>query len=150
MSNDRTYTVGQVLTAAQVNDFPQGLLGKTASSADVGPTSGTTELDIITAPAATLVAGRRIKLTFHTRAITASTVGDTFVFRLKEGATVFEEFTHTAISTSYGITFSAWVDSPTAGSHTYKATVQRTAGTGTVSMSGTGSPIVIAVEDIGV
>jgi hypothetical protein len=151
MSTSRVYTVGQVLTAAQVNDLSQGVLNFTTSSADIGPTSGTTELDVITAGAVTVAAStRRIKVTFSCQSYTGMTNGDVFLLRIKEGATVLQVFTVVASSAAVtypGGTYSTLIN-PTAASHTYKVTIQRSAGTGVVTIVGAG-PLQLIVEDCG-
>jgi len=128
----------------------------TPLTSSVGPTSSTTELDIITAAAFTPMAGnRRIRITFHCRGFTGSVVNDTFIARIKEGSTVLEEVHIVPFGTGTGAhsgpgTFSAIVDSPSVASHTYKATMQRAGGTGTLTASATATaPITLTVEDIG-
>lgn len=154
MSTSRVYTVGQVLTAAQMNDLAQGGLGKTTLTSNVGPTSGTTELDVITAPAVTIAGTtRRLKITFSFRSINGSVANDIFSLRIKEGATILHESnwqTTLAVNGVGGGNIVAIVDSPTAASHTYKATITRVSGTGTATIEQVaGAPIVILVEDIG-
>jgi hypothetical protein len=154
MSTSRVFTVNQVLTAALMNDLPQGVLGITSATSDVGPTSGTTELDILTAGAVTIAGtARRIRIHFHARALGASVAGDTFILRIKEGATILSESVYTAPGTgdnAVGSDFEAYVDSPTAASHTYKVTLQRFNGTGTCSVRASASgPMKIVIEDVG-
>jgi hypothetical protein len=133
---------------------PQGILGVTRTTSSVGPTSGTTELDVITAPAVTpSAANRRIRIRAQARGLSGGTVSDQFVVRIKEGATELADdvlvFTTGSI-TNPGFDIEAIVDSPTAAAHTYKVTITRTAGTGTVSVAATAtSPILITVEDAG-
>ena len=146
MSTSRVFTVGQVLTAAQMNDLPQGTLAGTSVTANVGPTSGTIELDVITASAVTIAGtGRRLKVSLAAQALSLSVPGDQFKIRLKEGATTLAEF-----DTDFQVG-SPWVHvGPTAASHTYKATIQRISGTGTATVLASGTaPITILVEDIG-
>jgi hypothetical protein len=154
MSTSRVYTVNQVLTAAQVKDFPQGVLGLASATADSSATSAATELDILTAPAVTIAgAGRRLRIRFHARALGASVAGDTFILRIKEGATILSESVYTAPGTgdnAVGSDFEAYVDSPTAASHTYKLTAQRFNGTGTLTVRASANgPMKLAVEDVG-
>lgn len=154
MSTSRVYTVGQVLTAAQVNDLSQGVISKQATTSNVGPTSGTTELAIITAGSSVAGTNRRLRLSFHCRNVTGTVTGDIFILRIKEGATVLQEghFFVASGGAAAGITaaFAAIVDSPSAGAHTYQATIQQVSGTGTATLSGTASaPILLVVEDVG-
>lgn len=153
MSNDRTYTVGQILTAAQVNDLPQGILGITRVTADF-TNAGSPEVDVITAPAVTLVANRRIRISFHAATIGGSVANDQFVLTIKEGTTGLNEAWHFVITVSGfhsgAVNFSHVIDAPSAGSHTYKVTLFRNAGTGTCTMSASASrPMFLTVEDCG-
>lgn len=134
---------------------PLGVIGfATPLTSGVGPTSGTTELDVITAPAVTPAGtNRRLRITFHARAYTCTLATDLFVVKIKEGATVLAEAHYNPDDTgavSIGTDFTAWVSSPTAVAHTYKATIVRAIGTGTASVSATATaPITLAVEDVG-
>lgn len=152
-STSRVYTVGQVLTAAQMNDLPQGILTKNAVGTDQGPTSGTTELDVNTANAVTIAGtNRRIRITFHARSVTGTVTNDVFVVTIREGATLLGQtiINFPSGTTSVPCFCEAVVDSPTAASHTYKATVQRTVGTGTATVNGTTQPSLLLVEDVGI
>lgn len=154
-STSKDYTAAEVLTATLMDRHPQGVLGKaTPITSNVGPTSGTTELDIITAPAVTIAAtSRRLKLSFMCRGYAATVAGDIFAISIKEGATVLGGTVYTPPGTSVtGIGHHAFaiVDSPTVASHTYKVTIQRISGTGTATVSATATePIQFIVEDVG-
>lgn len=158
MSTSRVFTAGQVLTAAQMNDLPQGLLAIQRGTSDVGPTSGTTELDIITAPAVTPAGtNRRIKVSFHCRGLTGTVAGDIFILRIKEGPTVYQEShynvpgTSGSSATAIASDFSVIIDSPPASSHTYRVSIQRLAGTGTAICTGSATgPLHLQVEDVGI
>lgn len=154
MSTSKTFTVNQVLTAAQMNDLPQGILTVASATSDSSATSGTTELDVLTASAVTITqANRRLRLRFHARALNGSVTGDTFILRIKEGSTILVETVFTAPGTSdtaIGSDFEAIVDSPTAASHTYKVTIQRFNGTGVGIVRATANgPMKLTVEDVG-
>jgi hypothetical protein len=148
-------SAGDTWTAARVNDLPQGIIGyATPITASVGPTSGTTELDVITAPAVVLAASdRRLRLRFDCRGLSCTNVGDTFVLRIKEGSTTLKDASYLPSNTgvaSIGSDFEAIVSSPTAASHTYKVTIVRAGGTGTASVSATATAaITFYVEDCG-
>ena len=151
------FTVGQVLTAVEMDMLPQGIIAMaTPITSNVGPTSSTTELDVITAPAVTPAqAGRRWRLRFHCKGI-ATTVADVqFFLRIKEGGTTLGESNYkdlmssnTAVAT--GGDFEAIVDSPSVAAHTYKVTIQRQVGTGNATIAGSSTgPILFYVEDVG-
>ncbi len=116
--------------------------------ATVGPTSGTTELDIVTAPAITADGSTPVKISVAWNSVTASAAGDVYEIHIKEGATQLQNTRIKLQATSAeagGSTFV--VVTPSAGSHTYKATIVRVNGTGTAQMAaGATQPITIAVE----
>jgi hypothetical protein len=153
-STSKDFTTGQVLTAAQMDEMPQGVLSLVTSTSVAGPTSGTTELDVLTAAAITPAqTGRRLRLSFHARGISVTNAADTFIMRIKEGSTTLSEAHHQPAATgntSGACDFSAFVDSPTVAAHTYKVTIVRNAGSGTASVSATATaPMTFAVEDVG-
>ena len=154
-STPQDFTSGQVLTDTAMDKLPQGIMAVATSTSSVGPTSGTTELDIVTAAAVTpLQSNRRFRLTFSCRGIQGSIANDTFTLRIKEGSTTLNDYAWNPIvgggSTTFGLMFQAIVDSPAASSHTYKATIVRSTGTGTATLTGTATaPILLTVEDAG-
>jgi len=154
-STPQDFTSGLVLTDTMMDKLPQGIVGWAAPvTASVGPTSGGTELDVITAAAVTPAqTGRRWRLRFHCRGIQDTVTGDLFFLRIKEGSTVLNEthfVTYTSPATINGVDFEAIVDSPSTASHTYKVTIQRSTGTGTATVSATSTaPILFYVEDAG-
>jgi hypothetical protein len=154
-SDPHDFAAGEVLTAARMDKMPQGIIAHaTPITADVGPTSGTNTLDIITAPAVTLLtADRRLRLTLSYRSRIGTVVGDIFSIRFQEGATVLANFRVRIDDTGFGHegnTYSVPVSSPTAAAHTYKATITRANGTGTGTINATATePIFFEVEDVG-
>lgn len=154
VSTSRDFTAGQVFTAAQADGLSQGVISyATPLTASVGPTSGTTPLDIITAPAVTIArTGRRIRITFHCRGNSGTVAGDTFLISIREGGTILQD----AVFCPPGTTLTGIANhviayvSPTAASHTYKATITRNSGTGTATVQASAdSPITLTVEDVG-
>jgi hypothetical protein len=150
--------VSAIVTATRLNNYPQGVLTVAPLTSDASATSSTTELDVLTASAVTLNASnRRIKISWHCRAIAATVTGGTDIFtvRIKEGATTLAESAFSPVVTAGAATggcdFFALLDSPTAAAHTYKVTIQRAVGSGTatVKASATG-PALLVVEDVGV
>jgi hypothetical protein len=139
--------------------LPRGRLTTRTQTSDMSATSGTTEKDIFTtAPdAVTLDAGRAVKLTLSIRSITASVANDIYSVRIKEGATQLMEQNFRGIAAAVGsdgmtltVTLDASYNPPSAGSHSYKATIVRAAGTGTATIQGAaGRPIQFTVEDVG-
>jgi len=139
----------------RASDITRVVAKATDITSNVGPTSGTTPLDVITAPAFTPPdTNRRYMLVFHCRSIDTSVTGDQFVVEFKEGATILNGESYWSVGTGAGdksgMTFIAYVDGPTAASHTYKVTITRTAGTGTATVDAGGTfPIQLAVHYVG-
>lgn len=149
---------GADVAPVMTRSIPRGELGATSKQTDTGPTSAGTELDIITAPVVNVGDGTRaIRLTLHIRGIAPTVLGDVFTIRLKEGATIFQEQnfrTATAATASDGmmmvVSLNAGFNKPSAGNHTYKATIQRVLGTGTGTVQGAATrPIQLLVDDVG-
>lgn len=151
MSTSRTFVAGAVLTAAQVNDISQGTLGYAQAVAN--QTTITTVVDVTSCTTTvTVVAGRRVRITGEL--IAGSTVGtDIGRMSIKEGATLLQ-FCDAPLSIGGGSgnKFIANVIlQPSAAAHTYKLTMERTVGTGSITVvAGATFPAYIHVEDVGV
>ena len=98
----------------------------------------------------TLVAGRRIRISAQA-GVQSTVTGDTAILRIKEGATVLQQGVGSLQPVNSEITFCpSIVLTPSAGSHTYKLSLLRLAGTGTLTMVGASNDVpFILVEDIG-
>jgi hypothetical protein len=126
-----------------------GTLGYAQVTATQG--SITTEADLTSLTATvTVAAGRRIKITGVVLVQTTNT--DTIAYlRIKESTTVLQiasQMFH--LSTDVLALRATSVLTPSAGSHTYKLSLARQGGTGTLSMvAGATFPAFILVEDIG-
>jgi len=156
MSTSTDHVAGQVFTAANADNLAQGVLGIQKGTSDVGPTSSTTELDVITAPAVTIAStGRRLRITGAISACVQSTTPEdsTFEFKIKESSTQLDAIRirpQGVTDDADGFTLVAFVDNPSAASHTYKMTVQRISGTQNCTIKATSTrPIKIVVEDVG-
>ena len=154
-SAPQDFTSGQVLTASEMDQLPQGIISKATSTSNSSSTSGNTTLDIITATAVTpITADRRWRVTFRWRGFTGTASGDAFSFRVQEGSTVLHENSQIVNAASVGIgggECTAIIDGPTVAPHTYKGTITRTLGsTATATVNGASTyPITITVEDVG-
>lgn len=117
-----------------------------------GQASITAEVDL-TSLAVTVTAGTGRMLRLSGRCMAQSSVAnDSIQLRIKEGATVLQiaQMTVPKANVSEFIYESVVLSSPSAGSHTYKLTMQRSLGTGNVVMdAGPTFPAYILVEDIG-
>jgi hypothetical protein len=127
---------------------PNGQIGYAEVTANQTPI--TTEVDITgLTVTVTVPAGRRIRISCQT--VVASTITDDSVrINIMEGATQLHQIAEGQYLSNRGITLSGKVVvSPTPGTHTYKLTLQREAGTGTVTnFASTALPAFILVEDI--
>jgi hypothetical protein len=131
------------------------VLDKAKLTADSSATGGT-EIDILTGSAVTLVAGRRYKLSFAYKGLYASsTSANNFVLRIKEGSTSYMEWNEIVDATTARVGGSnyAVLDCTadiSAGSHTFKVTLQRAIGSDTAAVAATSSaPATLLVEDVG-
>jgi hypothetical protein len=130
---------------------PAGLIGYAAVTAN--QTGITTEADLTgLAATVTVSAGRYIRITGSIR-YGGTTVDDVATLRIKEGTTL-----HQTSQMSIGRNTTqanpymerSVILTPTAGSHIYKLTLERSVGTGNMQMvASVGAPAFIAVEDLG-
>ena len=115
----------------------------------------TSEADVVTLSAATLVAGRRYRLSLAYKGFTVLSSADNIVIRLKEGSTTYMEWNATtdAASAQDGgsnfVTLDCAADI-SAGSHTFKATMTRAVGAATATLEAAATyPTTLLLEDIG-
>ena len=124
------------------------------ATANSSSTSGTTILDVLTAPAFTPVSATRlIKITVHWRSITVATDPGIYLVMIREGSTTLNEENHKVETTGTGQqggTMVHYIANPTAAAHTYKLSIQRATGTGTAIVQADPTyPMQILVEDAG-
>ena len=126
----------------------------TKVTTNVGPTSGTAELTLITAPPVTGDAVKRFKITASFWCLSGSVNGDRFRMYLKGSspANPVATFDFTVTNgTMSGSTLSI-SDVPIVGAQTYSLTILRVSGTGTATLNATpvvaGAPFEILVEQI--
>lgn len=98
----------------------------------------------------TVPAGRRIRITAHCAEIDNDSTAGSVIGRIKEGATVLGLFAADTLASSVAICADASVViTPTAGSHTYKLSLHKNVGAGSISLSASATqPAFILVEDI--
>lgn len=153
-----TATAGAVLTAAQVKQIPGGWIGYAEVTANQTISTGT-ETDL-TGLTVTVAVGSSRKIRIRAQGILSRSVADgVTVGRIKEGATTlgtwaqhspnatteFDGASGEAVSSPGGV-----FATPSAGTHTYKLTLQRFSGTGNVILNAaSGSQASITVEDLG-
>jgi len=111
-----------------------------------GPTSGTTELVVATLAAFTPDGSTEIELVFNWNRVTFSVGTDTFLMRLYDGPTagsgtllIDSLIIQGSGSTEPGAGSVRWRGTPSNASHTYTARIVRNSGTGTATLSLTGT-----------
>lgn len=138
------FVAGAILTATQQNQFPRGVMSFTKNT-----TAGTvtTEATQITGTAFTAVANRNYRVTYYEPNIYGAV--SSYIAKIKNGATILNEGNAYGETLGYQTGVSCvYVGTFTAGSVTLTATLQATAGTGTLSRSATVFAFLL-VEDIG-
>ena len=144
------YTAGDVLTAADMNLLPAGVLDRASVTSTQG--SITTVVDLTSLDVTwTAVTGRLYRITAQCELL-SSVADDVATMTITtSGNTIVSRATHTlgAINTSETMNAVALVTG--SGSVTYKLRAFRAAGSGTLSMFASSEvPAFVKVEDIGV
>lgn len=144
-------TTGDVITATRLDGLPRGWLGRARVTAAQAIATGT-ETDLTgLALTVTVPADRCIRLS-AAGLITRTVADGASIGRFKEGATELGRWAQSAPSAVAESDQAAGfvVLTPTAGAHTYKLTLQRFSGTGSVSLSaGATNPAEFVIEDLG-
>lgn len=149
-----TVAGGDTILAADNNDLEnriaaiEGRLTTTSATANAAATSGTTEL-AIDQVTATLVNGKVYKCTW-TLNWTGTVAADQFEVRQRFGAgiagTVITSRT-VAINSQFGMDVISFFTAGSSGALTVQGTVQRTSGTGTMTVTGAATkPRYITIE----
>jgi hypothetical protein len=147
-----TRTAAQATQALGVA-MPGGVLGKASVTATQGTFTAETDITGL-AVTVTVGSGRSIVVTAQ-MAANSSVANDSVEIRLYEDATQIaaaQFIVLTSATAQVAKEVACPVRSPTAGVHTYKATMRRVVGTGNITMyaDAVGSPAWIKVEDVGV
>jgi hypothetical protein len=121
---------GLVFTAQVTTPKPSGIVG---SVVDISSLSGTIVCD----------GNRKVQLRGIIPAVFSTVANDVLEVFIREGSTTLTGVVLTAKSTTNADTGSVveWTGTPTAGSHTYKLSAQRVAGTGSMSIESTAARI---------
>lgn len=138
-------------TAGNVDPVWNGSWGVLGTPAEVTANQGSiagTETDLTGLSVTFDTPGNRFVLVMF-QLYAASTGSDTTVVRIKEGATQLQPTYETLATNAKSVPGSVLL-TPGAGSHTYKLTMQRAAGTGTETMYASAtSPAQLTVFDMG-
>lgn len=149
VSPNTDFTSGAVLTAAQMNKFPRGLMTDVVTSSTTD-TSVTAE-EVMLTVTWTAVANRNYRIVYIEPAL-SGTSNTSATFRLRSGTLTGTVLNSTVVAiSSTTLTFSGFVESIAtiaAGSQTVVATLQYSAGTGTATRSATRLAM-LYVEDVG-
>jgi hypothetical protein len=148
ISPNTNFTVGAVLTSAQANAFPRGLMAyNTASTTDASVTVEEVQISSVTF---TAEAGRGYRISYYEPGFGSSTAAAmTMRIRLTNISGAIQQqgiVYNTGAQQQNG--FVTNIVSFSAGSTTLVATLQNSAGTGTANRSGTAQAILM-VEDVG-
>lgn len=148
-SAPRTWVTGEIVNAAEMNtDIRDNasflretrMTPEVILSANVGPTSGTTELTLATLAAFTADGATVVALSFNWYNVTCTVTTDIFQVRLREGATLLQPWLLPPNGTAnLGSGFCQWIGTPSAGSHTYNVSLLRVGGTGTATYVAAGN-----------
>ena len=149
VSPNTAFTSGQILTAAQQNNFPRGVMGYVVSAA--GNVTLTTSVADITGSTVTFTAeaNRGYKVTFNCTVQKDGTAG-LAIFYVTDGANAINfEVIETMVASEYSIISASYIlTGLTAGSKTYKMRAFVTATTATLLRSAD-NKTVFMIEDIG-
>jgi hypothetical protein len=126
-----------------------GALGYAQTTSSQGPFASITDLTGLSVTV-TVPANHRIRITGSV-SMTSNTVGDAPSLLIREGSTQLMDCNiHTVVASQSDNIHCSVVLTPSAGSHTYKLSGQRVAGTGNVStVQSSSRPAYILVEDLG-
>lgn len=145
-----TQVAGDTLTAANFSKLPGGWLGYAEVTANQGSITTVADLTSLSV-AVTVGTSRRLRITGH--GVMASTVaGDVILGIIQEGASQLGRWAELQPQAANGfdIQEGSVILTPTSGAHTYKLTLQRAIGTGSVTLlAAGGNAAFILCEDIG-
>jgi hypothetical protein len=142
------FSSGAVLTAAQQNRFPRGIVAFGESTTSTTP--GAVEATQITASAFTAVANRYYRITYYEPTANPAAGASNFIdLRIKNGATQLAKTTlqNTGATSAANEILCFVVTTFSAGSVTITGTAQATAGSNIFRAAGQAGQLV--VEDIG-
>lgn len=128
---------------------PSAQLGYAEVTANQTGISTETDLTGLTVTV-TVPVGRKIRITGHCGEVDNDATAGSVVGRIKEGATTLGLFAANTLGASVAVCLDASVIiTPTAGTHTYKLSLHKNVGAGTLTLGANSSqPAFILVEDI--
>jgi len=149
VSPNTDFISGAVLTAAEMNKLPRGLMADVVTSSTTD--SSVTAEEVMLTVTWTAVANRNYRIVYIEPAL-SGTSNTSATFRLRSGTVTGTVLNSTVVAISSTLlSFSGFVESIGsigAGSQTVVATLQYSAGTGTATRSAT-RVAMLYVEDVG-
>lgn len=146
-----TATSGSTHLHTEDNSLPGGWIGFVEVTANQGSITTLTDLTGLS-QAVTVNSNRKIRVSFNVSRVSSTVTGDAWKFHIREGSTTLatsqSDIAGATIASGGGAMF--WTGNPSSGSHTYKMSLERTAGTGTITMAASATePAQLLIEDIG-
>jgi hypothetical protein len=147
MSHDHTYVAGEVLTAANLNDLSSATVGSvTATGAQTG-ISAITDITSLTITF-TAIASRRYAIHYRVSFAQQTSTGIVILTVANGSNTALDAPAVTNTAATYGTLSGFLVQTPGAGSITYKLRLSTSAGTVDLNQAA-GSPSSLLVVDAG-
>ena len=142
-------TAGEILTATNLEKLAGGWIGYNQVTASQGSITADVDLTGLSV-AVTVGPSRRIRISAYV-AVETTVASDRAALLVKEGATQLTVATVSLLTAARGVSLTASVVlTPTTGAHTYKLSMVRTDGSGTLtSIASATQPAFILCEDIG-
>lgn len=130
--------------------LPLGILGYAEVTANQGSITTLADLTGLTATV-TVGTDRRIRVIGYIGASVDTVSDTTATLHIRESSTTLQTARNRPVGNSRQAVLAAvWVGAPSAGSHTYKLSLEREVGTGTLTMhAASTNPAFLLVEDIG-
>ena len=150
-----TFTSGQILTAAQQNNFPRGLMTDIVSSTTGGINLTTSYVTMLTSASFTAVAGRTYRITYFEPRIRSNTSASSTAsqsFAVFNGATQLNNADSVAFTSAnvFASCICIYVGTLTAGATVITGQAMASTTTGTPQLQrGAGQFAFLSIEDIG-
>ena len=149
-----TFSTGQILTAAQMNNVPFGVVSRKYDTAGTLTVNSTTETSLFTAPAFTPVAGRLYRCTYSIGFIAKTNNNGNINVRIRKDSTagtILNDSVYSALGVNVYVPFSTSIllTSTQMGTASFVPTVSIVANSGFVAANTGDTHGTILIEDIG-
>jgi hypothetical protein len=155
MAINTTFTAGSILTAAQMNNLPWGVISRTYNTSATLTVNSSTETALFNAPAFTPVAGRLYRITYSIGFVYKTNANGNVDVRLRKDSTagtLLNGSTYSALGVNVIVPFSTSIllTSTEMGTTSFAPTVTVVANSsGFIAANTGGNNGTILVEDIG-